>query len=266
MVWSGIGALLAETDFHHDLCTAAYEFRRSPTYNLLKELIESSASDLLSPARHLVARLGHWKKTSMSLVAHTPDFLSIIRNAVVRSVQPPTYEKIGLSLDQDLRKLILRVFPTFRESPMCDALLEKIRRADSLIEWFHSANTKKKLKTKPHAEVVMLEYFHLKGMQFVNDDRYVSCSKPSCYCCALYFRNHSMQTQRRPCHGNVWVAWTVPHWEEPAPNKDSVMGVLRRMTNEARDVSYASFHDGVRQRRRFESTIGVTTARMKSTR
>ncbi|KAM0714506.1 hypothetical protein Q7P37_009800 [Cladosporium fusiforme] len=266
MIWSRIKATLAEKECDYDLCRAAYDFRYSSLYESLKALIGSRPSDVLSRARHLMARLGHWQKTSMSTVACAPEFLTIIRSAVVRSVQPPRYQKIRLQLDEDLQDLILRVFPNFKGSPMCDALLERIQRADSLIKWFRSANTKTKAKIKPHAEVVMLEYFHMKDMQFINDDKYIACSKPSCYCCALYFRIHPIDAQRRPCHGNVWVKWTLPCWEEPSPDKDFVSGILRRMANTTRDISYASFQDGVRPRKRFESTIGITTARMDSSR
>lgn len=230
----------------------------------MKESIGDGASDLFPPARHLVARLGHWEKTSISLVVHAPQFLSIIRDAVVRSVQPPKNEKICLQLDQDLRNLILRVFPNLKESSMCDALLERMQRADSLISWFRSANTRKKLKTRPHAEVIMLEYFYLKDLTFVNNDRYIACSKPSCYCCALYFRKHYLQTQMRPCHGNIWVKWTVPRWEELTPKTDAAIGILRRMADATREMSYASLRHGVRPRRRFESTIGITTATVGS--
>lgn len=266
MIWSDIRELMALKECSYDLCKAAYDFRHSSTYVLLKEVSESSKVGLLSSARHLVARLGHWHKSSISLVAHAPGFLTIIQNAAVRSVQPPAYEKISLQLDKDLHKLILRVFPNFKGSSMCDALLERLQKADSLIQWFHSANAKAKAKTKPHAEVVMLEFFHMKGMQFVNDDRYIAGSKPSCYCCALYFHNHPLETHKRPCHGNVWVRWTVPRWEEFAEDKNAIQGILRRMANTTRDLSYASFQNGVLPRTRFESTIGITTAEMQSTR
>jgi hypothetical protein len=264
VILSGIEAVLAEKECPISLCKAAYNFRHSSTYASLKKSTEGRTDDFQTSARHLVARLGHWQKTATSTVLQTPTFLPIIRNAIVRSVQPPISETIRLSLDEDLQKLILRVFPTFKGSPMCDSLLERVQKADSLIRWFRSAIAKAKLKTKLHAEVTMLEYFHVKSMRFFNDDKYIACSKASCHCCALYFMYHPLKTQKRPCHGNVRVQWTVPFWSEGVPINNLGTVISRRMTNTTREISYASLLNGVCNRRRFESTIGVTTVMMGS--
>jgi hypothetical protein len=210
VILSGIEAVLAEQECPFSLCKAAYNFRHSSTYALLKKSTEGRTDGFQTSARHLVARLGYWQKTATSTVLQTPVFLPIIRNAIVRSVQPPMFKPIRLRLDEDLQQLILSVFPTFKGSPMCDYLLERVQKADSLIHWFRSAIVKAKLKTKLHAEVTMLEHFHVKSMQFFNDDKYIACSKASCHCCALYFMHHPLKTHKRPCHGNVWVQWTVP--------------------------------------------------------
>lgn len=264
VILSGIEAVLAEKKCPVSLCKAAYNFRHSSTYALLKKPTEGRIDNFQTSARHLVARLGHWQKTSTSTVLQTPAFLSIIRNAIVRSVQPPMFKTIRLRLDEDLQQLILRVFPTFKGSTMCDSLLERVEKAESLIHWFRSAIAKAKLKTKLHAEVTMLEYFHVKSMRFFNDDKYIACSKASCHCCALYFMHHPLKTQKRPCHGNVWVQWTVPFWSEGVPINNPGTAIPRRMTNTTREMSHASLLNGVCTRRRFESTIGVTTVMMGS--
>jgi hypothetical protein len=266
VVLSGIEAVLAEKECLIRLCEAAYNFRHSSKYALLKKPTESPTDDFRTSARHLVARLGHWQKTAASTVLHTPAFLPIIRNAIVRSVQPPMLETTRLGLDENLQHLILRVFPTFRGSTMCDSLLERVQKADSLIHWLRSTIVNTKLKTKLHAEVTMLEYFHFKSMQFFDDDKHIACSKASCHCCALYFMYHPLQTQQRPCHGNAWVQWTVPFWTEGVPINNLNMAILRRMTNTTREMSHASLLDGFCPRRRFESTIGVTTVKMGSAR
>jgi hypothetical protein len=89
----------------------------------------------------MLARLGHWHKTATSLVLHAPMFDPVIRHAIVRSVQPLWYETTRLRLDEDLRALVLRVFPTLNGSSMCDFLLEEIQKSrlfDQMVSFHRS--------------------------------------------------------------------------------------------------------------------------------
>ena len=63
---------------------------------------------------------------------------------------------------------------------------------------------------KVHAETLMVEHFYFNQLHFFGNDRYIGCSKPSCYCCDLYLRNHPGNFEARPSHGNVWVKWCLP--------------------------------------------------------
>ncbi|KAK3187217.1 hypothetical protein K4F52_004121 [Lecanicillium sp. MT-2017a] len=65
-----------------------------------------------------------------------------------------------------------------------------------------------------HAEVQVLEYFYTEGLQFAGNDRYVACSKPSCFCCRLYFKYHpSRMVMPAESHQNVWPNWGIPKIE-----------------------------------------------------
>jgi hypothetical protein len=141
---------------------------------------------------------------------------------------------------------------------------KKFKKADCLIKWFRSTGANAKLRTRLHAEVTMLKHFHRESMRFLNDDKYIACSKASCHCCALYFTHHPMGVVKRPCHGNIWVQWAVPIGAEGAGIDDIDIAIMRRMANTTMDMTRASLLIGARPRRMFESTIGSTTVRVQS--
>lgn len=65
-------------------------------------------------------------------------------------------------------------------------------------------------RLKAHAEASMARFFLLGNRRFINDDRYIGCSKPSCTCCELYLQCLPGNFERRPCHGNTWTQWRLP--------------------------------------------------------
>jgi hypothetical protein len=71
-----------------------------------------------------------------------------------------------------------------------------------------------------HAEIAMLEHFQAHGLTFLNNDRYIACSKPSCYCCQWYMSSRQMKLQPRLCHSNVWIKWSPVVSTEDHHNND----------------------------------------------
>lgn len=66
-----------------------------------------------------------------------------------------------------------------------------------------------------HAEVQALEYFYTNGLKYAGNDRYVACSKPSCFCCLLYFKHHpSRVVIPAESHQKVWPNWGLPKIEK----------------------------------------------------
>lgn len=84
-----------------------------------------------------------------------------------------------------------------------------------------------------HAEILMLEHFHLNQLNFAGGDRYIGCSKPSCYCCELYMQFHPADTKTRPCHGNAWAQWSpaVGMNEGPETHVRHSRAILHKMLN-----------------------------------
>ena len=57
-----------------------------------------------------------------------------------------------------------------------------------------------------HAEVQILDHFHLNGLRWLGD-RFIACSKPACYCCHLYIRHHPAECVVPETHRKIYLNW-----------------------------------------------------------
>lgn len=46
------------------------------------------------------------------------------------------------------------------------------------------------ITTRVHGELLVLDYFSRKKLEFVDDDKYIGCSKPACYFCYKWISLH----------------------------------------------------------------------------
>lgn len=89
-----------------------------------------------------------------------------------------------------------------------------------------------------HAEIIILDHFDRRGLRFAHGKQYIGCSKPSCFCCAIYMANHPLKPAKRPCHNNVWVKWLPPRQVQqdcggsPEVN-DGVMDVMSALIKQS---------------------------------
>ncbi|KAF4626908.1 hypothetical protein G7Y89_g11247 [Cudoniella acicularis] len=68
----------------------------------------------------------------------------------------------------------------------------------------------KDFRPRVHAELNLLEYFHMNRLPFVDDDRFIGCSKPACYCCYHYISLHPGGFVRPSSHGIRYLNWRPP--------------------------------------------------------
>lgn len=249
--------LIALKYSHERLCEKSYKFRYQPAYEMLKREIADSSEDVWTRIRHHIGRLGQWHKMVASLVRDARSFALAVENYQVASIPPPEIGKRpSLTVDADLERLVLRGFPNYRGTSLCDELVTGISRSETPLTWFRS----NKLVPRPHAETVALVFASSQGMRMVNDDRYIGCSKPSCYCCSLYMKYHPGGFRPRPTHGNVWVLWCLPQAHHLDQVDITSLSILRHMANETRDLTEAILTKGrAISRRKFDSTTGICT-------
>lgn len=120
---------------------------------------------------------------------------------------------------------------------------------------FESRLGRRKNEPYVHAEIQMLHHFHRQRLTFANGVAYIGCSKPSCYCCALYMHYHPQNVLRRPYHGNVWVKWILPSCNETFSKHEE--SIVKKMVGQMRsDFSSGVFR--MQTSRGFESTTGIS--------
>lgn len=197
---------ILKTRFHQQRCSTAYDLRHQEYF---RRLSRNTEKDISKRAwywiRHYIGRLGSWFGASRFVVIiarRTPQLLEQIQVAPVRRIGR-TATRI-LDEDMSVGKALLRTLPEYN-SELVNLRIRTIQSAsnDDLAARFITNYTDPNFVPKVHAEMLMMEHFYFNQLQFFENDRYIGCSKPSCYSCDLHLRNHPGDSEARPCHGNV---------------------------------------------------------------
>ncbi|KAF2171580.1 hypothetical protein M409DRAFT_33007, partial [Zasmidium cellare ATCC 36951] len=162
--------------------------------------------------RHYIGRLGSWHHSSRTLVSYASERPQVF--AEVQITARATPKPIGVPRANETTNLHSVLSRMFTEDEQLELkrgieILQRLRGFD-LDSAFREAYADKNFKPRVHAEVWLLEHFYWSDLHFLDDDRYIGCSKPSCYCCNLYILERQDRSSQRPSHGNVWTNWQSP--------------------------------------------------------
>ncbi|OCT52304.1 hypothetical protein CLCR_08353 [Cladophialophora carrionii] len=196
----------------HQLCAHAHSLRKHRFMEVLSQRhTVHSQRGIWSDIRHLVGRLGLWHKAIRILVSGTKMFPQYIEGAEVMVVAPHGSAALPYFDDStDMAKIILRMVPSDPPS-LAEELSAALAEVDAIAGiWDKFREDYKNIRPRPHAELLVLEHFHSENLDFVADEKYIGCSKPSCYCCNLYMQCHPGGFIPRACHGNLWINWAPP--------------------------------------------------------
>ena len=212
LLLQSVRRLTSNSDCFIVLCRNAYLFRKQRDIALLNRLAEDSPdAGEWSAIRHFIGRMGSWLKAVkfiLRVARRSPDLL---RNYTTESV-PQEFGTLSPRIETSTQRTDTLEYIHSRQTQegISPDNEDDVRKHSA--ELYYDKWECLGRGTKIHAEVVMLEHFAGGNRAFLNDDRYIGCSKPSCYCCEGYFRHHPSQFELRPCHGNVWVRWSPPIW------------------------------------------------------
>ena len=211
-LFDGIKEMLA-IPCHQQRCSTAYGLRY---HEYFRNLSKNAESDTPERAwywiRHYIGRLGSWFVAARFLVAIARQNPQLLENFKVIPVN-----RIGriatrvLDEDMSIGQALLRTLPRYN-SELIDLRTRTLQStsSDNLASRFMKNYRDPNSIPRVHAETLMVEHFYFNELHFFGNDRYIGCSKPSCYCCDLYLRHHPGNFETRPCHGNVWVKWCLP--------------------------------------------------------
>ena len=189
-----------------------YEKRRSPSFDILKSFAgqgETRRSEFEQLFK-LLCKLGKHvhiaKKLVEAAVSLSQDFAEGFR---IETLPSSKEQKLPLtSKEATIESTIHRMFSTAESQSRFMARLQFIWDPSELSELLRNHHT---TKTRVHAELLLIDHFDRHGCHFLDgNDRYIGCSKPSCYLCYAYITSHSGRYAIPPSHQKLYVGWRPP--------------------------------------------------------
>jgi hypothetical protein len=142
--------------------------------------------------------------------------------------------------------------------------LQALDRTSDIERYVRIEFDKKNFKPRVHAELMLLEHFYRNRLDFCENDPFIGCSKPACYCCSLYIRSHPGQFVEPSSHQKIYLNWMPPtsNWDVPDSSSEfanherdmlnSMVELIRRKT-----IDQIKSQSGKRQKQ-FDSVTGDT--------
>jgi hypothetical protein len=247
------------------MCIKAHDLAKNIAHQkaATAQMIGQESSDLYR-VRHYVGRLSAWLRAGRNVVVFGARLQGILDNYCVKIVPPATLvAPISLDLGENFDVILNRMLPTFRGQPILSEISATVKNASGATAFFKG----EQLQLKPHAEAIMLDHFSTNNLQFANGDSYVACSRPSCYCCKLYFDSHPSGARTGRSHGMLWIKWLFPQLIQSLERTANhvTLEVLRKMSDQVRQDALAAL---VPQKHHdfdmFGSTTGFSTSHIAS--
>jgi OTT_1508-like deaminase len=190
---------------------------------LLFDCLELFASQGAPHAREfgrlslLLCKLGKHVTVTRKVVEATvylrDDFREPIRVAVMRSAPERRFPLI--TKEGTLKSILGRAFSSKAEMNEFKVRLQSLWNPDE-IETILSRE--RPGKTRVHAELLVADHFFRNNLHFLGGrDRYIGCSKPSCYLCDAYLRNHPAGFAVARSHQKIYTTWRCPDILEDDP-------------------------------------------------
>jgi hypothetical protein len=226
--------------------------------------ISESKRQAFSLVRHFIGRLGSHGKAARILAAaawRMPDlfdnfFIKTRPSAKPPSLPPPIDHLT--TLDGIIKRMLSKDSTEVKQYQEALAFMDmKFNILDRLLAIYKD----KAFKPRVHAELILLEFFQVNRLPFVDDDRFIGCSKPACYCCYHYISAHPGGFVRPPSHGVRYLNWRPP--DVPDTMNDSEKKHQRDVLNQMITQIRLDVLRQIEQRRgpskwRPDSTTGIT--------
>jgi hypothetical protein len=189
--------------------------------------------------RHYIGRLGYHIRTVKSLMACAPRLIHLLDAFEVHGIPTPSKASRLPSMDGKTRldSIMVRMLPA--GSPDLPSYQNALKQMDidyQLTVRMQEKYGNPKHRPRVHSEIQVLEHFQEQNLHFEDNDKYIACSKPACYCCHLYFCHHPGGFEEPPSHGKLYISWRPPGFDlEPGSIKwKKYRKILNDMTDSIR--------------------------------
>lgn len=248
---------------------------RSPNMDFIKQRADTAIhhGNQQSPfrsAKHYIGRIAFHVKNVKVLLAAAARLPGLVLDPQIVMIEsppsivlpPPVRAK--LKLDGIARRMV----PSSQDSLFSElqASLEFLDHRFNVEQTVQEEYLEKRLKARVHAELIVLEYFFQRNqtLQYLDNDRFIGCSKPACYCCSLYIRMHPANVDPPNTHQKIYLNWLPPTSVSGVENPNSNLAIhekamLNGMVQSIRSRAIEQIRSQTgRRQRQFDSTTGET--------
>jgi hypothetical protein len=220
--------------------------------------------------RHYIGRLGSHLKAAKILTTAGWRMPNLFENIAIQT-RPSSPPSLPPLVDQlmTVNGIITRMIRNDPEKTL--RYQEHLANMDAkfkILSRFRAQFQDKNFKPRGHAELILLEYFYKYQVPFVDNDRFIACSKPACYCCYHYISVHPGGFVRPASHGVRHLNWRAPDLidETDIQEKNHQRDVLNKVIDQIRDEALRQ----IEQRRgpspwHPDSTTGITSSMARNT-
>ncbi|KAL1382524.1 hypothetical protein HDK64DRAFT_303555 [Phyllosticta capitalensis] len=225
------------------ICKWAHEAREAPQMRVLhtwahQDQALSDDSVHASPfqlTRHYIGRLGHHFKVAATFLAAARRLAQLFEGFEVCCLKaaPSAHKPPLADAKTTLDSMIVRMLPrgATEDVRRYQNNLAEMDRKFHLYSQFLAYYQNKNFRPRVHCELELLEHFYAKNIPFVDRDKFIGCSKPACYCCALYLRNHPGGFVEPASHQNIYLNWLPPDaaFKDPEKSRIHQRDILNKM-------------------------------------
>ncbi|KAI0799501.1 hypothetical protein GGR55DRAFT_692588 [Xylaria sp. FL0064] len=159
---------------------------------------------------HRLGRLAHHIRAPQQIIEDMSNHTGL-RNVLdefqVHSIRPqPAVDRPLSEPDIHIYSIMTRMLPSNGFNAQYKEAADFMNQRFNIVAQFRKQYDDKNFRPLVHAEIQVLEHFWGKR-QFFNDDRYIGCSKPACYCCHLYMQYHPARCVVPQTSRNVYLNW-----------------------------------------------------------
>jgi hypothetical protein len=172
--------------------------------NQIEELKhKASEADCLKDLAHYIGRLGAHRQAVSIIVSAMMEVPSLQQISSVRLVPPSEVRKITLQPHSpNLYDMVKRICQKASDVT-CLSSLHAFVEIDLERDLQHEMLRNHHFSTRVHAELLLVDLFCRKSFDFVDNDKYIGCSKGACYFCYSWISMHHKNFVLPPCHNKV---------------------------------------------------------------
>lgn len=226
--------------------------------------------NMFAQAKHYIGRLASHVKAVKVLVAAAVRLPNLFVDFLIVRVESPSSVKLppGIRNQTRLDGIANRMVPAGEPNLLTEvqSRLEDLNARTDLEDRVRTEYENKNFVPRVHAELILLEHFwkNRETLHYLDNDPYIGTSKPACYCCSLYIREHPAGFEPPSSHQKIYLNW-IPPTSDPgmqppgadmAVHEENMLNKMVRIIRQ-RTIEQIRTQSGPR-RKHFDSVTGET--------